>query len=151
MSNNNHVIDDSIHIHIVSTGAAEMGWIHTHGMTKYGCPELEIRNVPLFLMEPASGLLNHVADYIIEQHREGKNPVKLGQTMAVSRRTAMRFVKLAPIPGSENHFLEERWALSDEPMRGACADCGEDHSNEPHDHDADIDTEVVELDARELN
>lgn len=153
MTNNKHDIEDSIQIHIVSTGVAEMGWIHTHGMTKFGCPELEMRAVPLYLMEPAAGLLNHVADYMIEQHQSGKTPVKLGHTMAVSRRTAFRFVKLAPIEGSENHYLEERWALSDEPMRGACADCGEDHEHGPHDHDTDIDEHELEhrVDQRELN
>ena len=151
MSNNKNDIEDPIEIHIVSTGVAEMGWIHTHGMDKYGCPDLEIRGVPLFLMEPAAGLLNHIADYIIEQQRAGKNPVKLGHTMAVSRRTALKFVKLDPIAGSENHFREERWALSDEPMRGACIDCGEEHSDETHDHATDTDEDVEVVDIRDLN
>jgi hypothetical protein len=71
--------------------------------------------------------------------------------MAVSRRTALKFVKLEPIPGSENHYFEERWALSDEPMRGACVDCGENHEHEAHDHDTDIDDDIREIDASELN
>lgn len=151
MSNSTHDIEDSIQIHIVSTGVAEMGWIHTHGMTKFGCPELEMRGIPLYLMEPAAGLLNHIADYMIEQQQSGRTPVKLGHTMAVSRRTALKFVKLPPIPECENHFLEERWALSDEPMRGQCAECGEDHEHESHDHDMDIDERAREIDASELN
>lgn len=151
MSNNKNFIEDSIQIHIVSTGVAEMGWIHTHGMSKFGCPELEMRGIPLYLMEPAASLLNHVADYMIEQRRAGTRPVQLGHTMAVSRRTAFRFVKLDPIEGSENHYVEERWALSDEPMRGRCVECGDDHEHEPHDHDTDIDDDVREIDASELN
>lgn len=151
MSHQHNDIEELIHIHIVSTGNAEMGWIHTHGMNKLGCPELEMRGIPLYLMEPAAGLLNHIAEYMIEQQKLGKRPVQLGHTMAVSRRTAFRFVKLAPIEGSENHYVEERWALSDEPMRGRCVECGDDHEHEPHDHDTDIDEHVHEVEKSSLN
>ena len=35
-------------LHHLTDGQAK-GWLHTHGLAAHGKPELEIRNVPLFL------------------------------------------------------------------------------------------------------
>lgn len=108
-----------IAIHIVSD---DRGWVHTHGMDKLGLPELEIRGVPLYFAGLAVGLLNHVAQYMYD----GKNgvgsakPVELNQVMSVDAMSTFKFVKLPPMEGDEAHFEVERWALSDEPMRGMC-------------------------------
>jgi hypothetical protein len=115
-------VQELIEIHCVTEGEEECGWIHTHGMADHGCAELEIRKVPLFLMEEAAALLNDTAEYMIELARAGGKVVQLGETMGIGN-VAFRFVKLEPIVGSENHFEVERWALSDEPMRGKCAGC----------------------------
>ena len=112
-----------VELHLVTNGRhGQKGWIHTHGMDKLGCAELEIRNVPLFLAVEAGELLNHVAQYLIDQKRGGGPAVHLGQTMSTGQYSTFRFVKLPPIVGSEHHFQSERWALSDEPMQAHC-DC----------------------------
>lgn len=112
-----------IQLHAVTNGADQSGWIHTHGMDKLGCPDLEIRGVPLFLVEPAAMLLNKVVQYMVDLVRNGGEQVQLGHTMSAGPLSIFRFVKLEPIPGDEEHFEHERWALSDEPMRGMCDDC----------------------------
>jgi len=118
-------IQKHIELHAVTNGADQTGWIHTHGMHKLGCPDLEIRGVPLFLVSEAASLLNHVARYIVEQSRSGDHVVQLGHVMSASPSSIFRFVKLDPIQGDEEHFQHERWALSDEPMRNMCDDCVE--------------------------
>ena len=122
-------------VHVVTEGTDEKGWIHTHGLCDYGCPEIEMRGVPLFLMEPAAGLMEHIALYVLEQKTLGGRTVKLGDTMRVSQRAVVRFVKAPPIASSENHYEVERWTLSDDPMVNQCFDCGtEMHGDEPADH-----------------
>lgn len=51
-------------LHHVTDGPAK-GWLHTHGLAAHGKPELEMRNVPLFLGAAAAGLLNDLADYLL--------------------------------------------------------------------------------------
>jgi len=116
-------IQEHVTLHVVSNGVDQTGWMHTHGMDKLGCADLEIRGIPLFLMESAARLMNHVAQYMAACVRNGEPPVKLGQVMSTSPYATFRFVRLDPIPGDEAHFAHERWALSDEPMRGRCGEC----------------------------
>lgn len=118
-------IREHIHLHAVTNGAEQIGWIHTHGMEQFDCPDLEIRGVPLFFMEPAVSLLNHVAQFMAGRARNKETLVKLGETMSTGPHSAFRFVKLDPIVGDEEHFTHERWALSDEPMRDMCDSCME--------------------------
>lgn len=114
-------IRDHIVIHCI-TEEPHCGWMHTHGMAELGLPELEIRSVPLFLSPDAANLLNHIAQYMYD----GKNglndarPVKLGQRLGVGPMQIVQFVKLMPIPGEEDHYANECWALSDSPLRHAC-------------------------------
>ncbi len=51
-------------LHHVTDGPAK-GWLHTHGLAAHGKPELEIRRVPRFLGPAAAGLLNDLADYLL--------------------------------------------------------------------------------------
>lgn len=115
-------IQEHVVLHVVSNGADQLGWIHTHGMHQLGCADLEIRGIPLFMMEQAARLMNHVAQYMASKARVGE-PVELGEVMSTSPYSTFRFVRLDPIPGDEAHFKHERWALSDEPMRGRCGEC----------------------------
>lgn len=117
-------IQEMIIIHCVSNGEETRGWVHTHGMAEHGCPELEIRGVPLFLMDAAGALLNDIAEYMIESAQAGK-PVQLGHVLSNTEgRAALSLVKLPPIANNENHYEVERWTLSDEPMRNLCCECG---------------------------
>jgi hypothetical protein len=112
-------IQDRIQIHLI----AELRWAHTHGMAKLGCPELEIRAVPTFLLGAAGGLLNDVADYILG------NPagfVKLGERMSVGQFCTFRFEKLEPItPDQAVEYEVERWCLVEVEHAYNCACCGE--------------------------
>ncbi len=51
-------------VHHVTDGPAK-GWLHTHGLAAHDRPELEIRDVPAFLAAAAAGLLNDIADYLL--------------------------------------------------------------------------------------
>lgn len=110
-------------IHMVTDGP-HSGWVHTHGLAELGLPELELRAVPLLFGASAGRLLNHVAQYLYDGKHgiDGAGPVTLGQTMATEPYCRFKFVKLAPLPGDEEHFRVERWSLSDEPMSGFCDD-----------------------------
>lgn len=114
-------IVEHIELHIVTDGQG--GWAHTHGMDKFGCADLEVRGIPLFLAEQVADLLNHVAQYIVYMKHESGKPVLLGDVVSMGPHSTFRLVKLDPIHGSEEHFIHERWALSDEPMRGRCSVC----------------------------
>jgi hypothetical protein len=51
-------------LHHLTDGPAR-GWLHTHGLAAHGKPELEIRKVPRFLSGPAAGILNDLAEYLL--------------------------------------------------------------------------------------
>jgi len=107
-----------VHFHHVTSGENTKGWVHSHGMDQQGLPELEMRNVPAFLVEAAADILRETCKYMIESG----NKVSLGETMAVSDRTVFRFVHANPIPGQENHFEAERWQIVE--VEGLCEECG---------------------------
>jgi hypothetical protein len=88
------------------------------GMDRLGLPELEMREVPAFLSEAAANILRHACDYMIDS---GKTVV-VDETMAVSPRTAFRFVKAKPIPGQDDHYETERWQIVE--IECQCAECG---------------------------
>jgi hypothetical protein len=111
-------------VHVVTDGAEEMGWVHTHGMAKFNMPELEIRKLPLFMALAAVCLLNTITDYMLNSGKQ----VVLGQSLCFSRMCIVGFEKLQPIGGSENHFETERWALVDPPeVHGMCSRCSCHH------------------------
>lgn len=95
-----------------------MGWIHTHGMDQLGYPELEIREVPLFMGRAAATIINGAADYMVNYGRV----IKLGEKLQLEELCILEFAKLDPIPGSEHHYEVERWALvTPEFMRHQCS------------------------------
>jgi hypothetical protein len=111
-------------VHIVSDfdpkKPGEMGWVHTHGLSKFKLPELEIRNVPLFLGPAATGFLNGLAGYMLN----GPKPIKVGETYGTGPMAICRVVKADPIVNDPDviatHYQTERWLLSDDPLRGVC-------------------------------
>jgi hypothetical protein len=108
-----------IEIHWVTSGEYTRGWVHTHGMDRYGLPELEIRDVPAVLVEAAGQLLLDVCEYM----RRPDVKVRLGQTMGMTPGTRFRFVQGPSIPGNEDHYHPAaRWLLS--AIETPCADCG---------------------------
>lgn len=54
---------EHVHVHIVQDGNAS--WFHTHGLVKFGRPELEIYDVPAEMDELAYGMLFDLSQYII--------------------------------------------------------------------------------------
>lgn len=117
---------EGILMHHVTSGAMTRGWIHTHGMDRFGLPELEIRNVPSYFVDAAVRVLREVCRYM----NQPGVVVKIGETMATSPKTAFRFVRAEPIPGNEDHYQVERWQIVEiEPSCEACAgrNDGDDH------------------------
>ncbi len=101
-------------------GNVEAGhWLHTHGMAERGLPELEIRGVPSYLADFAGRALRQVCEYM----QEPGVKVRLGETMQIGPNSVVRFEKLPPITGSEDHYEVERWAFA--PVGMTCAECGE--------------------------
>lgn len=119
-------VQDNILIHIVSDGETTKGWVHTHGMSKFDKPELEIRNVPLFLCNSAGRLINELCDFLLNTDAV----VTEGQTIQLSDGIPVRVVKSVPIPGDEEHFVSLRWLVTDA-NEGYCSVC---QSGAPHTH-----------------
>ncbi len=115
-------------IHHVTDGPGA-GWLHTHGLSVHGKPELEIRSVPLFLGRHASALLNEIADYLLN---EATAPLLAGQTMQCGR-SVIQFVEGRPEPGAgydPEHYLNcVRLVLVDPPDAGcACERCASERA-----------------------
>jgi hypothetical protein len=104
---------ESVTIHYVT----DSGWLHTHDMDAHGLPELEIRDVPALLAEGASDLLQRVCDYMLGSGTR----VRAGETMSVSPRTRIRFIKPEPMPGEDDHYGEERLQIVG--LEPACECC----------------------------
>lgn len=127
-------VDDHIcvqkEIRVVALSDGPMkGWVHTIGMSKHGKPELEIRNVPLFLVGPAFGLLNMIADYVLN----GGRPVVVGDTLQLCEDgPSMRFVASEPTGFTDADAIINavpHWRLDDSPAEGHCdahCDCHHD-------------------------
>jgi hypothetical protein len=106
-----------IQFHHLTDGRHTKGWVHMHGMDRFGRPELEMRGIPGCLVEGAARILQHVGDYMIDSGAD----VSVGETMALSDRTVFRFVKAVPIRGEEEHYQVERWQIVEvEPRCEAC-------------------------------
>jgi hypothetical protein len=100
-------------------------WLHTHGMEAYGKPELEIRDVPAFLVNEATSFLNQVCAYVAI---EATKPVLLGQSMKLGREIPFTFTQLEgdDIGHAPNHYEEERWALVGNTANCLCGACEEE-------------------------
>ena len=86
-------------------------------MDRFGRPELEMREVPGFLVEAAASILREACGYMIDPG----NTVSVGETMAISDRTVFRFVMAEAIPGQECHYEMERWQIVE--VECHCEEC----------------------------
>lgn len=116
-------------VHMVFDGEKTKGWVHTHGLDKFDLPELEIRDIPVFMMTSAGRILNLVSDYLLN----GDKPIKVGETMVFGDGAIVKFIEAEPIPGDEEHYQVERWQLVDPASTMLkCAAC--DGENGEHQH-----------------
>lgn len=84
-------INDHVLVHTLQEPDGLAGlWLHTHGMAKFGRPDLEMRGVPDQYAPVASYGLLTVADYLSQG-----NVVKAGETMQLGR-SFLTFTKTAP-------------------------------------------------------
>jgi hypothetical protein len=97
--------NNEVDIHWVT----DSGWIHTHGLSDLGLPELEIRDVPGYLGEAAVSLIRRIHGYMIDNKRQ----IKAGETFVASPRTCFRLVASFPIEGHEDHYIAERLRVVD--------------------------------------
>ncbi len=75
------VANKDIVVHAV-TGFDGGLWVHTHGLSGLGYPELEIRGVkPSFVVNGAVDILNNVANYMVQ---DGK-VIKPGENMRLGK------------------------------------------------------------------
>jgi hypothetical protein len=103
-------------VHILSDGS---GWIHTHGLDKHGLPELEVRDVPMFLAVDAVMLLNAISSYMLNNTDK---KVLAGQNMQVGDRH-VAFENGIPVNAKvdADHYKTRRLRVVDAPyMLGSC-------------------------------
>jgi hypothetical protein len=112
-----------IELHLVSDGPSK-GWLHTHGLAAHGKPELEIRNVPLFLGPLAAGLLNDFADYLLN---DATAPLLADQLVQIGRSTMQVVARGPDEPAGYDAAHYERGVrltLVDPPPTGCeCDEC----------------------------
>lgn len=95
------------------------GWIHTEGMRAFGCAELEIRGVPLFLHPAAAALLTELADMIL--NGDPSRPFLVGHRVQMGG-VRFRLVASEPLDGAEEMLAAApHWRLDDSPMSGLCS------------------------------
>jgi hypothetical protein len=112
-------VQKEIQIDMIVDGPAK-GWVHTHGLSRFGRPELEIRNVPSLFTSAAGALLNEVADYMLN---DTDKPVLAGQKMQIGRWTVFKFheAKADEVAGyDENHYRAPRLRIDGVDMKCSC-------------------------------
>src|SRR5579859_3731276 len=108
-----------ITIHCVTDGQDTKAWVHTHGMSDHGLPELEIRSIPTFLSHEAATILTELGEYLSNTDMT----VTLGTHLILWDDVIVSFRQSVPIPGEEDHFKDERWELIDVPVGCLCERC----------------------------
>jgi hypothetical protein len=116
----------------VTDGPAR-GWLHTHGLAAHGKPELEIRDVPLFLGAVAGQLLNDLAGHLLNDAAVALVP---GELVQWGRRTILLAEGRPDEDGGYDpaHYATPRIALRDPPDGScACDECARERSSSlPH-------------------
>lgn len=110
-----------IHVDAVVDGPAK-GWVHTHGLDRFGRPELEIRNVPTLFSAAACALLNEVADYMVNGTDK---PVLAGQNMQLGQHTLLKFHKAEPDDKAgydTNHYTVPRLQILGIDQKCSCCE-----------------------------
>ena len=123
-----------IQIHMVFDGVGTTGWVHTHGMWEtFQLPDLEIVGVsPLFLMTAAGGMLNHIAQYMVDGKlgAAGAKPVVVGQAMGMGHGVFVKFGPSSPLNPKDQdeidgHFASPRWRVMPLMEQFKCAGCAD--------------------------
>lgn len=115
-------------LHHICDGPAK-GWLHTHGLAAHGKPELEIRDVPLFLGKLACSLLNELADYMLN---DATRPVLAGERIQWGR-CSIQVLEARPDPGAgydvEHYAGCVRLVLVDPPESAClCVECAKERA-----------------------
>jgi hypothetical protein len=72
-------------------------WLHTHGLNRANCPELELLDVPQELIYPASCLINGLADLLIDLELPPPgSPFRAGQDLWIAWRPWEKVVRERP-------------------------------------------------------
>ena len=98
---------NTIEIDWVCGFEAPLDWVHTHGMVNHDLPELEIKNVPSFLVESAASILKSMCDYMINSG----DVVNLNEVIELTEDTKFRFEKSEPDEENSDHYEVERWQV----------------------------------------
>jgi hypothetical protein len=117
----------AIVLHHVSDGPAR-GWLHTHGLAAHGKPELEVRNVPLFLGALVAGLLNDFADYLLN---DATAPLLAGESIRFGSSSIHVVEGHADLDAGyePGHYRDLRLVLVDPPDTGcACEECAKERA-----------------------
>jgi len=121
-----------IRVDMVFDGVESKGWVHTHGMWEaFGLPDLEIVHVsPLFLMPTAGGMLNHIAQYMVDGvspgNKTGAKPLALGEKMGLGGMVVVKFELAEPLNKNDldaiaGHYTTPRWRAVPVPEMYECA------------------------------
>ena len=114
-------------VHHVTDGPAK-GWLHTHGLDAHGKPELEMRSVPLFLGGAATGLLNELADHLLN---DAASPFVAGDLIGWGR-SSIQVLEARPDEDAgydAGHYRTTRLVLVDPPSdECACDECARERA-----------------------
>jgi hypothetical protein len=109
----NETMAHQVACHFIISDTESNYWIHSHGMDRYGLPELEIRHVPVLLAGNAITILRTVCGYMIDN-------------VDITDQSVFRFEKAEPIVGQEDHYDTKRLQIVG--VECSCEACrGEDY------------------------
>ena len=77
-------------------------WIHSHGMQKFGLPEIEMEGIPADLAPSARAMLSLIGETLIVCRQKGEN---FGQLLNIPNTPFLFRVEIRP-QDDENHFPE---------------------------------------------
>ena len=110
-------VQDVVQLHalFLPTGGV---WIHTHGLVTYGYPELEIRDIPGFMVDGAGRLLNRIGQYMLKT----KAVIHADENMQLDDNCILSFIE-DPLDDEDDHYEVERLRIVDPPGMGRCERC----------------------------
>lgn len=90
-----------------------LDWFYTTGMSEYGLPELEMRNVPAFLEEAVKEVLMDICEELLDKcpPLQITDWLSFAEPDISSANTIFVFRRSTPIPGHEEHYRAERWEV----------------------------------------
>ncbi len=104
-------LTEQVAVHDEAWGA-DSRWLHTHGLQKFGSPELDLAAIPVALRAEAEAFLRDVAERLAEGER-----LMAGQEIDLEELGAVVAVSVAP--DAEHQAPFARLRLADSPAPGA--------------------------------